>query len=144
VIARNASFVSINGALGVDLFGQVVADTLHGEQFSGVGGHEDFVTGAVQSAGGRSLLCLPSTAGAGEARVSRIVASLDPGTLVTTPRHHVDVIVTEHGAAELHGRTVAERARALLAVTHPDFRERIAREGARLGLPMVDTRGDTA
>ena len=144
VIARNASFVSINGALAVDLFGQVVADTLGGEQFSGVGGHEDFVAGAVQSAGGRSLLCLPSTAGAGEARTSRIVAALAPGTLVTTPRHHVDVIVTEHGAAELRGRTTAERARALLTIAHPDFREQIAREGAGLGLPVLDTRGQRA
>ena len=126
IIARNRAMISINGALAVDAAGQVAADTLPGMQFSGIGGHEDFVAGASFSAGGRSLLCLPSTAMVGDTRVSRIVAQFAPGTLVTTPRHQVDVVITEYGAAELAGLTVAERARALAAIAHPHFRDAIA------------------
>lgn len=133
-IARNRRMVSINGALSVDLRGQVAADSIGPRLHSGIGGHEDFVMAARGAPGGRSLVCLPSRAGSGETRTSRIVAGFPPGTPVTTPRHHVDVVVTEHGAAELRGRTVAERARALLAVAHPDHRDALADEAGRLGL----------
>jgi acyl-CoA hydrolase len=122
-IARNRQMTSLNGALALDLYGQVAADTLDGRQHSGIGGHEDFCAGAASAAGGRSLVCLPSTAGAGAARVSRILPRLSPGFLVTTPRHQLDVVVTEWGAAEVAGLTAEERAEALLAVAHPDFRE---------------------
>jgi acyl-CoA hydrolase len=130
-IGRNRDMVTLNGALAVDLFGQVAADTLHGAQFSGIGGHMDFVAGASLSPGGRSLVCLPSrVGGSGE---SRIVAGLPADMLVTTPRHEVDVIVTEHGAAELAGRTVQERAEALIAIAAPELRDELTEAWARMG-----------
>jgi acyl-CoA hydrolase len=126
LIARNRSMVSINGALAVDLTGQVAADTVDGRQHSGTGGHEDFVGASGLSVSDRSLVCLPSTARLKEGRrLSRIVASFGSEMLVTTPRHQVDVVVTEHGAAELRGRTVDERAEALAAVAAPEFREEL-------------------
>jgi acyl-CoA hydrolase len=124
-IARNHHVVSINGALAVDLYGQVVADRLGGRQFSGIGGHEDFVAQSGLELDDRSLICLPSTAQSGGAAVSRIVASLAPGSAVTTPRHQVDLVITEHGVAELRGRTVRERAAALAEIAHPDFRDEL-------------------
>lgn len=126
-IGRNRRMVSINGALAVDLAGQVAADTLGGAQFSGVGGHEDFVEGTGGSLENRSLVCLRSTATTNGQRVSRIRPALGPEQLVTTPRHQVDVVITEFGAAELLGRTTAERAEALTAIAHPDFRDELAR-----------------
>jgi acyl-CoA hydrolase len=125
VIARNHHMVSINGALAVDLYGQVVADRLGGHQFSGIGGHEDFVEQSGLELSDRSLICLPSTAVVAGTVVSRIVSTLTPGTTVTTPRHQVDLVVTEHGVAELRGRTVHERALALAELAHPDFREEL-------------------
>jgi acyl-CoA hydrolase len=137
VIARNRRMVSINGALSVDLAGQVAADTLGGRQYSGIGGHEDFVSGASIAEGGHSLVCLPSTArlraNGGETQVSRLMAAFAPGTAVTTPRHQVDVVVTEWGAAELAGKTVRERSEALIAVAHPDFRDALRAEAEKLG-----------
>jgi len=126
-IARNRALVSINGALSVDLLGQVVADEIGGRQYSGIGGHEDFVTGAAFSEGGRSLICLPSQARGKDAPISRIVAQFSPGTSVTTPRHQVDVVVTEYGAAELAGLTNDERCEALIAIAHPDARDDLSR-----------------
>ncbi|KQY07343.1 4-hydroxybutyrate CoA-transferase [Mycobacterium sp. Root135] len=122
IIGANADMISVNGALAVDAQGQVVADTLDGKQFSGIGGAEDFVAGAGLELADRSLICLPSTfTKDGELR-SRIVPSFGPGAVITTPRHQVDVIVTEYGVAELEGRTVRERAEALAAIAHPRFR----------------------
>jgi len=125
VIAQNRKMISINGAVSVDLFGQIVADSISGVQHSGIGGHEDFLAGVGRVSAGRSLICLPSMAKVGPASHSRIVAQLDPGSLVTSPRHQVDVIVSEYGAAELAGRTVTERARALAEIAHPDVREEL-------------------
>jgi acyl-CoA hydrolase len=105
--------------------GQVAADTIGGRQYSGIGGHEYFVQGPGLVLADRSLICLPSTASVSGRRISRIVAQFEPGTAVTTPRHQVDVIVTEFGAAELQGRTTAERARALVEIAHPDFRDEL-------------------
>jgi len=127
LIARNHGMISINGALAVDLHGQVVADTIDRRQHSGIGGHEDFVAGASMELDDHSMVCLPSTARVGERLVSRIQARLGAGTVVTTPRHHLDLVVTEYGVAELRGRTVAERARALAAVAHPSVREALRR-----------------
>lgn len=124
-IAANRDFVSVNGAVAVDLYGQVAADTIGGRQHSGTGGHEDFLAGAGLQIDDRSLLCLQSTATVAGAVVSRIVANVGPDMLVTTPRHQVDVVVTEHGAAELSGRTVRERAQALVRIAHPDFRDEL-------------------
>jgi acyl-CoA hydrolase len=132
-IAGNRDFVSINGATGVDLYGQIAADTLGNRQHSGTGGHEDFVAGTGLELDDRSLLCLRSTAGAGENRISRIVPNLAPEMLVTTPRHQVDVIITEFGCAELSGLTVAERAKELVGIAHPDFRDELAAAAEQIG-----------
>lgn len=127
LIGQNRKMISVNGALAVDLAGQVAADTLSGSQFSGIGGHEDFVEGTGLSLENRSLVCLPSTAERDGKRLSRIRPALGPDMLVTTPRHQVDVVITEYGAAELFGRTTKERAQALAAIAHPEFREELAR-----------------
>ncbi|MCZ7534926.1 MAG: 4-hydroxybutyrate CoA-transferase [Acidimicrobiia bacterium] len=122
-ISANHEMISINGALTIDLWGQAVADTISGRQFSGIGGHEDFVAASGLELEDRSLLCLPSTSTVDGELVSRIVSVLPAGAVVTTPRHQLDVVVTEHGVAELRGRTVRERAAALADVAHPDFRD---------------------
>ena len=118
------------------LLGQVIADSIEGVQHSGIGGHEDFLAGAGRNAEGRSLVCLPSSAVVGGVRRPRIVASLLEGSIVTSPRHQVDVIVTEHGAAELAGRTVGERARALAEIAAPEDRESL-----RSAADEIDQRG---
>ncbi len=123
LIAQNRNMVTINGALVVDLAGQVVADTINGKQFSGIGGHEDFVSGPGLSADGRSLICLPSSTLVNGEVVTRVVPKLPSGSVVSTPRHQVDVVITEYGAAELQGRTIRERAIALAAIGHPDCRD---------------------
>ncbi len=128
IVARNRKFVSINGALAVDLFGQVVADRVSGRQHSGIGGHLDFVSGAAFSEGGQSLICLPSTVEVQGERASRISGLLRPGACITTPRHEVDVVVTEYGAAELAYRSEEERAEALIAIAHPEFRDALRKE----------------
>jgi acyl-CoA hydrolase len=125
VIAANADMISINGALAIDIGGQVVADTINGKQFSGIGGAEDFVAGAGLELSDRSLICLPSTFTKDDELQSRIVPVFGPGAVITTPRHHVDVIVTEYGVAELEGRTVRERGEALAAIAHPQFRDEL-------------------
>lgn len=125
LIAQNRHMVTVNGAIAVDLAGQVIADTINGTQFSGVGGHEDFVSGPGLSADGRSLICLPSSTTVNGQLVSRILPSLPAGSVVSTPRHQVDVVITEHGVAELAGRTIRERATALAAIGHPDLRDEL-------------------
>ncbi|MGP4058089.1 acetyl-CoA hydrolase/transferase family protein [Mycobacterium sp. 4D054] len=125
VIGANHHMISINGALAVDIHGQVVADTIGGDQFSGIGGAEDFVAGAGLELTDRSLICLPSTFDDGGRLQSRIVPQFDAGAIITTPRHHVDVIVTEYGAAELEGKTVQQRGHALAAIAHPLFRDEL-------------------
>lgn len=133
VIARNANLVSINGALSVDLYGQVMADSIDGRQISGVGGHEDFVAGAELHLDARSLICLRSTAERDGETVSRIAGTPPLGTVVSTPRHHTGVVITEYGAAELTGRTVRERAHLLVDIAHPDFRPDLRRAADALG-----------
>ena len=132
VIAKNDRFISINGAITVDLFGQVVADSVEGRQISGVGGHEDFVAGAEFRLEDRSLICLHSTIEVdGEVR-SRIVAGLPFGSVVSTPRHHTGTIITEFGSVELRGLTVRERAFKLASIAHPDFRDDLVAAADRL------------
>jgi acyl-CoA hydrolase len=135
VIAQNRRMVSINGAVTVDLAGQAVADTLGGAQHSGIGGHEDFVASSGLELEDRSILCFKSSTVVDGTRVSRIAGQLPLGSIVTTPRHQVDVVITEHGAAELRGRTVRERARALAAIAHPDFRDELAAVAERWPAP---------
>ncbi len=131
VIARNHKMVCINSALEVDLLGQVGADSIGARQFSGVGGHQDFIEGTSLSPEHVSLICLQSTANVDGRVVSRIVPSMSPFTSVTSPRQLVGVVVTEYGAADLRGRTVRERAQALADIAHPDFRDEL-RGAARL------------
>ncbi len=125
IISRNRDMVTINGALAVDLSGQVMADSINGKQFSGVGGHEDFVAGPGLNLSGRSLICLPATSMVNGVMTTRILPQFPAGSVVSTPRHQVDVVVTEFGIAELEGRTIRERARALAAISHPDFRDEL-------------------
>lgn len=121
VIAQNDDVVSINSCIQTDMMGQVAAETIGYTQISGTGGQVDFVRGAALSKGGRSIIAMPSTAAGGT--VSRIVPVLDEGAAVTTSRNDVDYIVTEYGIAHLKGHTLKERARALIAIAHPDFRK---------------------
>jgi acyl-CoA hydrolase len=140
VIAGNTDMISINGALAIDIHGQVVADTISGDQFSGIGGAEDFVAGAGLELSDRSLICLPSTFEKDDRLQSRIVPWCGPGAVSTTPRHQVDVIVTEYGVAELEGKTVQERGEALAAIAHPQFRDELlaAAERATKGRSPVE------
>lgn len=131
VIARNERMVSINSALQVDLTGQVGADSIGHRFYSGVGGQVDFIRGAAASPGGRSIIALPSTAKGGS--VSRIAASLSPGTGVVTSRADIDFVVTEYGIASLKGRNIRERAIALIQIAHPDHRDALAAEAKDLG-----------
>jgi len=123
VIRRLTRMVSINSAIEVDLTGQVVADSIGPRFYSGVGGQMDFVRGASLAAEGRAIIALPSTAAGGT--VSRITPFLREGAGVVTTRAHARTVVTEHGVAELHGRSIAERARALIEIAHPDFRDEL-------------------
>lgn len=127
VLRQLPGLVSVNGALSVDLAGQVAADALEGRQYSGTGGHESFVAGAGAAPGGRSLLCLRSTATVHGKRLSTIVAALPARTMVTTPRHHTQWIVTEHGAVDLSVLTDDARPQALIEIAHPDFRDELRR-----------------
>jgi len=131
VIAKNYKVVSINSALQVDVLGQVAADALGPKQFSGVGGQIDFIRGAKRSiGGGKSIIAIPSTAAGG--KVSRIVPALYEGTAVTTTRNEVDYVVTEYGIAKLSGKTNLERLKALVAISHPDFRDEIMSKARKL------------
>jgi acyl-CoA hydrolase len=133
VIAKNQRMVTINGALSVDLYGQVVADTIGCKQYSGIGGHEDFAAASGFQLSDRALLCLPSTATIDGQVVSRVTPSLLTESVVTTPRHQLDVVITEYGAAEVRGLTVKERALALAAIAHPDFRGHLEEQARLLG-----------
>lgn len=123
---------SVNTCLEIDLYGQVCSESIGTRQFSGTGGAADFASGAMRSKGGRGVVAFTSTAKKGT--ISKIKATLTPGAPVTIHRNLVDTIVTEYGVAELKGRTVPERARALIAVAHPDFRESLLEEGKKMGI----------
>jgi 4-hydroxybutyrate CoA-transferase len=130
VVGKNDNLVSVNSAISVDVLGQVAADMMGPLQFSGVGGQVDFVRGSMLSRGGRSVIAMPSTAARG--KVSRICAALERGQAVTTSRHDVDYIVTEHGVAHLRGKTVRQRAGLLINIADPAFREALFRETVEL------------
>ena len=132
VIRTFRKMTAINSAIEVDLTGQVVADSIGHRLYSGIGGQIDFVRGAGLAAEGKVIIALPSTAARGTA--SRIVGSLQEGAGVVTTRAHARTIVTEWGVAQLHGQSLRERARALIAVAHPDFREGLKDEARRHGL----------
>ncbi len=136
VIGQNKRMVAINSALSVDLTGQVCADQLEQEFYSGIGGLADFMRGASMSKGGKSIIAMPSTAQGGA--VSKIVPFLPPGSAVTVNRCDVHFVVTEHGIAELRGRTIEQRALELIGVAHPKFRTLLLEEAKRLGYVRVE------
>ena len=123
VIAKNNKMVAINSAIEVDLTGQVCSDSIGTKFYSGIGGQVDFIRGAAHSDGGKPIIALPSSTKDG--KISRIVPTLKPGAGVVTSRGDVHYVVTEFGIAELYGKTVQERAKALIEVAHPDFREEL-------------------
>ena len=124
VIAQNDRMVAINAAIEVDLTGQVCADSIGERFYSGIGGQVDFLRGAARSRGGKPIIALPSTASMRDGTtVSRIVSNLKPGAGVVTSRGDVHYVVTEWGTAFLHGKSIRERALALIAIAHPDFRD---------------------
>ena len=122
IIKLNPKMVAINSAVEVDVTGQVCADSIGSKMYSGVGGQMDFIRGATLSEGGKAIIALPSVTKRG---VSRIVPSLKPGAGVVTTRAHVHYVVTEYGVADLYGRTIKERIKALVSIAHPDHREGI-------------------
>jgi len=123
IIAQNDNMVAINSAVEVDITGQVCADSIGSKLFSGFGGQVDFIRGATRSKGGKPIIALPSTAKKGE--LSRIVPFLKQGAGVTTSRGDVHYVVTEFGIADLYGKSIRERARALINIAHPKFREEL-------------------
>ncbi len=129
IISRQKRMVAINVALEVDLIGQVCADSIGRRFFSGVGGQVDFIRGAARSEGGKSIIALPSTARGG--RVSRIVSRLTPGAGVVTTRADVHYVATEYGIDYLHGKSIQERAIALICIAHPDFRAKLLKEAIK-------------
>lgn len=130
VIGQNNNVVSINSAISIDLLGQAAADMLGTRQFSGAGGQVDFIRGAAFSRGGRSIIALPATASGGN--ISRICTGLAPGQAVTTSRNNIDFVVTEYGIAALRGKTVLERAKALIGIAAPQYREQLRKEARAL------------
>lgn len=126
VICQNDNVVSINSCVEVDLMGQVCSESIGLKQISGVGGQVDFVRGANMSKGGRTIITMPATAAKGT--ISKIVPFLANGAAVTTSRCDVDYIVTEYGIAQLHGRTLRDRAKQLIAIAAPEFREELQKE----------------
>ena len=134
IIGQNERLTAINSALQVDLCGQVCADSIGYRQFSAVGGQVDFVRGARLSRGGKSIIALPSTAAGG--KISRIALHLDEGAGVTTSRNDVDYVVTEYGIAGLKGKTVRQRANALIEIAHPQFREELRSQAKKQGIPL--------
>ncbi len=128
VIAQNERMIAVNSAIEVDLTGQVCADSIGPKFYSGVGGQLDFIYGASRSKGGVPVIALPSTA----KTFSRIVSTLKPGAGVVTSRNHVRYVVTEYGVADLYGKTIRQRAMALINIAHPDFRARLTREASEL------------
>lgn len=132
IVAQNDNVVAVNGALQVDLTGQVVADSIGHAIYSGFGGQVDFIRGAGHSKGGKPVIVIPSTAKSGA--VSRITATLVPGSGVVTSRADVHWVVTEFGAVNLHGISTRARAEALISIAHPDFQDQLREEGKAVGI----------
>jgi acyl-CoA hydrolase len=133
-VARNDNIVAVNSTGQMDLQGQAASESSGHRHFSGTGGQLGFVRAAYQSKGGRAFLCMPSTYGKAGVRKSRVVVDLPGGTIVTVPRTDVMYAVTEYGIVCLKGKSVAERAKAMISIAHPDFREELERDAYRNGL----------
>jgi len=129
IIGQHENMISINSALQVDLMGQVNAEMIGSRQFSAIGGQVDFVRGASRSKNGKSIIALPSTASGG--KISRITCLLDRGAAVSTSRNDVHYVVTEYGIANLRGKTLRERATALINIAHPDYQSALYDEAKR-------------
>lgn len=125
IVAQNDNLVSINSCVQVDFFGQVVSTSVGLRQISGVGGQVDFVRGANMGKNGRTIMAMPSTS---KGTISKIVPIIDDGAAVTTSRYDVNYVVTEYGVAQLQGKTLRDRARALISIAHPNFRDELATE----------------
>ena len=132
VICRNDNMISINAALEVDLWGQVCAESVGTKHMSGTGGQVDYVRGACQSRGGKSFIAFSSTAK--NDTISKIKSVLTPGAVVTTSKNDVDYIVTEYGVAHLRGEPLSSRARQLIAIAHPNFRDELTFEAKKRGI----------
>jgi acyl-CoA hydrolase len=132
VICKNDNMISINAALEVDLWGQVCAESVGTRHMSGTGGQVDYVRGACQSKGGMSFIAFSSTA-KGDT-ISKIKSTLTPGAVVTTSKNDVDYIVTEYGVAHLRGEPLSSRARQLIAIAHPNFRDELSFEAKKRGI----------
>ena len=133
VIAQNERMVAINSAIEIDLTGQVCADSIGPKLYSGVGGQLDFIYGASRSKGGVPIIALPSTTTLKDGTlVTRISSMLKQGAGVVTSRNHVRYVVTEHGVADLYGKSIRERARQLIGIAHPDFRIELEKQAKEL------------
>ena len=135
IITKNKKMVSVNSALAVDLRGQVSSESVGHRHISGTGGQLDFTRGAYLSPDGKSIICLPSTYKDKDGHVvSRIVINHPPGTIVTVPRTDVSYIATEFGVTNLKGKTVWERALALIQLAHPDFRDELEKQAREFSI----------
>lgn len=132
IISRNSKMVAINSAIEVDLTGQVCSDSIGPRLYSGVGGQVDFIYGASRSAGGIPIIALPSSANVKGQTISKIVSSIRLGGGVVTTRNHVRYVVTEHGVAELYAKNVRQRARALINIAAPEFREELEQKAKEM------------
>lgn len=131
-IAKEDHMVSINATTEVDLYGQCASETVAGRYYSSSGGQADFARGVRLSKYGKGYVCMHSTAK--NDTISRIKLHLAPGSIVTTSKNYVDNVVTEYGIARLHGKSLSERAKALISIAHPKFRDELMKEARELGL----------
>jgi butyryl-CoA:acetate CoA-transferase len=134
VVARNDNVVAVNNCVEVDILGQVCSESFGTRQISGTGGQLDFTYGAYRSKGGRAFICMSSAHTKKGGMVSRIKPTLTPGAVVTVPRTMVHYLVTENGVVDLKGRTLWERAEAIISIAHPDFREELIRGAEEIGV----------
>ena len=132
IIAQNDNVMSINACLEMDILGQVCSESIGPMKITGSGGQLDFIRGANMSKGGKSFLCVHSTAKGGT--ISTIKPMLTEGAHVTTPMNEVDMVVTEYGLAELKFRSASERAKALISIAHPDYRDELTFHAKKIGL----------
>ena len=132
VIGAHQNMMSINSCVEVDLLGQVCSESMGSKHYSGTGGQVDFVRGANCSSGGRAFIAMHSTAKRGT--LSKIKPVLSHGSVVTTSKNDVDTIVTEYGVARLRGKTAGQRAKALIEIAHPDFRDELRAEAKKMNL----------
>ena len=130
-IARNDNMISVNGAVEIDLFGQVSSETIRGSHFSGIGGQVDYVRGAQMAEGGKSFIAIESTFGRGDKKGTKIVAHLSPNSVVTTSRADVQYVCTEYGCVNLKNLCMQDRIRAMISLAHPDFRSELEEEAKK-------------